>query len=396
MNKHHQSNQRTEQKLPMTDFSRRAMLKLGAAGLTGSALTALSSGNEEANTAAPKPASRLPSASKCPKLAGDGLCTAAITIRAHQLLSIVCVLGGAKCPLMEATRAHEVLQRLGADPTTAIRLESNADEIPHYTALGPGAKTSPDTQEVLNRKRDLDVLQRLGLAPGDTRRARYLYELLFKRIETPKGICAHDTPGWEGCPLAKSGAYERVRAQGWKTVVHSRTDQEREQYRRRNVQRINTADRLFVRPHHLMCLSCWYAGGKNQSPRPNDTLFEIWQRIRREPDVPITLVEGTCMACDCCDGFHPPNGRCVHSCGLIRDYKKDLNVLQKLGLMPGATMKARELFVLLFRCIPSTRDICAYGDGVVQSEEWKICGGPDGNPGYATTRRTGIFNGDRS
>lgn len=249
-----------------------------------------------------------------------------------------------------------------------------------------------DAQKVLNRKRDLDVLQRLGLAPGDTRRARYLYELLFKRIETLKGICSHDTAGWEGCPLAKDGAYERVRAKGWKAVVYCRTDQEREQYRRRSVQCADKDERLFVRPHHLMCLSCWYAGGKNKSPRSNDTIYEIWQRIRREPDVPITLVEGTCMACDCCDGFHPPNGRCVHSCGLIRDYKKDLDVFQKLGLMPGATMKARQLFALLFQRIPSTRDICAYGDGIERSEEWKICSGPDGNPGYVATRKTGIFN----
>lgn len=362
----------------MTDISRRAMLKLGTAGVAGSALPSLASGNEKAEKT------------------GDGLCCAAVNIRAHQLMSLVCVLGGMKCPLMEASKAREVLDRLAADPTTAIRLMSNADEIPHYTTIKTAAQASPDKQEVLNRKRDLDVLQRLGLAPGDTRRARYLYELLFQRVETPKGICSHDTPGWEGCPLAKSGAYERVRKQGWKAVVHSRTNQECEQYRRRNVQCIETGKRLFVRPHHLMCLSCWYAGGKNKSPRPNDTLFEIWQRICREPDVPITLVEGTCMACDCCDGFHPSNGRCVHSCGLIRDYKKDLDVFQKLGLMPGATMKARELYALLFERIPSTRDICAFGDGVVRSEEWKLCGGPDGNSAYTATRRTGIFSSDRS
>ncbi|MBI5687322.1 MAG: hypothetical protein HZC54_19790 [Verrucomicrobia bacterium] len=358
----------------MKDLSRRTVLKLGTVGLAGSALPALSSGSENTSKAC------------------DGLCNAALTLRAHQLLSVVCVLGGANCPLIESGKAKEILQRLGSDPTTAIRLMSNADEIPHYTKLGPSAKVSQDAQEVLNRKRDLDVLQRLGLAPGDTRRARYLYELLFKRIETLKGICAHDTQGWEGCPLAKSGAYERVRAKGWKTVVYLRTNQEREQYRRRSVQSADKDERLFVRPHHLMCLSCWYAGGKNRSPRSNDTLFEIWQRIRREPDVSITLVEGTCMACDCCDGFHPANGRCVHSCGLIRDYKKDLDVFQKLGLMPGATMKARELFALLFQRIPSTRDICAYGDGIERSEEWKICSGPDGNPGYAATRQTGIFN----
>lgn len=374
----------------MTDFSRRTALKLGTAGLASSAFPSLAPESTQASPAPNRPTPGPPAPSDHPTVVNDGLCTAAVTIRAHQLLSLVCIRGGAKCPLMEAAKARAVLQQLGADPTTTIRLESNADEIPHYTALGPEARTPLNAQKVLNRKRDLDVLQRLGLAPGDTRRARYLYELLFKRIETLKSICAHDTPGWEGCPLARNGAYERVRALGWQAVVHSRSDQEREQYRQRNVQRIATSDRLFVRPHHLMCLACWYAGGKNQTPRPNDTLCEIWRRIRRQPDVPLTLVEGTCLACDGCDGFHPPNGRCVHSCGLIRDYKKDLDVLQKLGLMPGATMKARELFALLFQRIRSTREICAYGDGIVRSEEWSICSGPDGNPGYAATRRSGI------
>ena len=97
------------------------------------------------------------------------------------------------------------------------------------------------------------------------------------------------------------------------------------------------------------------------------------------------------MACDCCDGFHPETGRCVHDGGLIRDYKKDLDVFQKLGLMPGDTMKARELFDLLFERIPSTRDICGYGTGVVTAREWAICGDPDGAPRYELTRQSGIF-----
>jgi hypothetical protein len=369
---------RPKRELPEPDLSRRTMLKLGMLGLAGSTLPVLSRAEQKTGDAPANPA-------------GDGLCAASLTIRAHQLLSLVCILGGAKCPLMEAPKARRLLQRLSEDPSVAIRLRSNADEISHYSKLGPAARLPADNQEVLNRKRDLDVLQRLGLAPGDTRRARYLYELLFERIASPKNICAYDTPGWEGCALAQAGAYEKVRAQGWSAVVHARTQQECAQSRRANVKRINTADRLYVRPHHLMCLSCWYAGGQNQSSRPSDTLCEIWQRIRREPDVPITLVEGTCMACDCCDGFHPANGRCVHSCGLIRDYKKDLDVFQKLGLMPGATVKARDLFARLFQRIPSTRDICGYGDGIVRSEEWKICSSPDGNPGYAATRRTGVF-----
>jgi len=321
----------------------------------------------------------------------DGLCSPAITMQAGHLLSTVCTLGGADCPLLAKDEVEEILAKVKRDPTITIRLESNADEIPHYTAVGPEDYAGLDPGEVLNRKRDLDVLQRLGLVPGSVRRARYLYALLFERIATPDGICAYDTPGWEGCVPARGGAYESVRARGWEAVVYRRSDEEMNEYRRRSAQRIATGQELCVRPHHLMCLCCWYAGGQGQSPRPNDTLYEILQRIREQPNVPITLVEGCCVACDCCDGFHPGTSRCVHSGGLIRDYKKDLDVLQKLGLMPGATMPARELFDLLFERVPSTRDVCGYGDGVVTSEEWRICGGPDGHPGYELTRDTGVF-----
>jgi len=218
---------------------------------------------------------------------------------------------------------------------------------------------------------------------------------LFVKIETPCGICAYDTSGWEGCPLAKSGAYESVRSKGWQEVVYLRSEEEQQNYRDLNSQEIATAQRLYVRPHHFMCLSCWYNGGEGQSPRSNDTLYEILLRIREQPDVPVTLVEGPCMACDCCDGLHPATGRCVHDCGLIRDYKKDLDVLQKLGLMPGATLPANEFIKLLFERIPSTRDICGYGDGIVTSREWGICREPTGSPGYARTRETGLLEGHK-
>ncbi|MEA3476931.1 MAG: hypothetical protein U9R60_02035, partial [Bacteroidota bacterium] len=249
-------------------LSRRCFVK--DAAITSGMVVAASHGLYAA-----KPVSHI----KNQSLRNDGLCKAAITIRPYQLLSTVCILGGAECPLMEKEKAVEVLEKVKADPTTTIQLESNVDEIPRFTSLGPLDHSSPDTQDVHNRKRDLDVLQQLGLLPGDTRRARYLYELLFSRIETPNNICAYNTQGWQGCALAGSGAYESVHAKGWKAVVYVRSDQEREEYRHRNVEQIENDDGLFVRPHHLMCLSCWYGDGE-LTPLPNNTIFEIWKRIR--------------------------------------------------------------------------------------------------------------------
>ncbi|MEA3402414.1 MAG: hypothetical protein U9R79_14345 [Armatimonadota bacterium] len=320
----------------------------------------------------------------------DGLCRPQIEIEARQLLGLVCRKGGAECPLIGATEADAILERIGSDPTVAIRLTSDADELPHYTWLPEGQFARSEPEDVLNRKRDLDVLQRLGLCPGDTRRARYLFELLFERIETPQGICAHDTAGWEGCELASSGAYESVRNAGWDAVVYLRSDSERAEYRQANERAIAEGESIFIRPHHLMCMCCWWAGGEGAGPRPNDTLAEILERIQSAPDVPITLVEGCCEACDCCDGYDPDTGRCVHAGGLIRDYKKDLDCFQRMGLMPGDTLPAREMLKLMFERIPSTRDICGYGDGVVTAHEWSICSSPEGNPGYEKSREHGV------
>jgi len=374
-------------------FNRRRFVK--DAGLTsaGLLLTSHALDSVKINSETLSSYSEIDSPSdKKEKLLSDGLCNASVSIHAYQLLSLVCIAGGAECPLIENGKAKKILDLIKVDPTVAIRLESDADRIPRYTKIKTDDLASPNAQEVFNRKRDLDVFQRLGLVPGDTRRARYIFQLLFNRIETPVNICAYNTEGWEGCKLAYSGAYESLRVKGWHSIVFQRSEQEKKEYRLRNNEDIKTSKKLYVRPHHLMCLSCMYNGGKGlQSPNASNSLYEILQRIKNEPDIPITLVELTGMACESCDGFYPPTGRCTHSCGLIRDYKKDLGVFQKLGKMPGATMKAKDLFELLFVRIPSTHEICAFEDGIVRSQEWTICGGPDGSPGYANTRLTGIF-----
>lgn len=327
------------------------------------------------------------------KMLNDGLSEPpALALPARQMLGAVCVCGGAACPLFRTlTAANDLLARLRADPALSIRLTSDADRIPHYTVLTPGDYAHLDREGVLNRSRDLGVLQRLGLVPGDTRRARYLVELLLQRIETPWGICAHDTPHWEGCPLARSGAYESVRAKGWKTLAFDRSAADKAESRRLSVERIRHDPVLSIRPHHLMCMSCWVGGSGGEGTRSNDTLDEVWRRICRDPEVEVRLVEGNCEACHCCDGFHPGSTRCVHAGGLIRDYKKDLDVFQKLGLMPGATLKARDALRLIYERIPSTRDVCGYGTGVATAQEWSVCGGPDGNAGYAKARQTVRF-----
>ena len=74
----------------------------------------------------------------------------------------------------------------------------------------------------------------------------------------------------------------------------------------------------------------------------------------------------------------------------LRDELKDLDVLQRLGLEYGATLPASELIALLYERIPSTRLVCAHQDGVYRGREWRICGGPDGDPRYVRAREESL------
>ncbi len=324
------------------------------------------------------------------KMIGAGLCDAPqCQIAARKLLGTVCTAGGARCPLFRGPEeAGAVLDLVQRHPAASLRLVSDADCIPHYTTLEADDYVAMDREGVLNRARDLRVLQRLGLAPGDTRRARYLYQLLLERVETPQGICASNNPGWEGCPLARSGAYESVRALGWKALVHHRPEADMAEARRLSVERVRGDRVLRIRPHHFMCMACWVGTTGGEGDRPDDTLDELYRRILRDPDLEVVLVEGNCEACHCCDGFDPQTTRCVHPGGLIRDYLKDLEVFQRLGMMPGDRINARVLLRRLFACVTSTTQVCGYGDGRVTSREWSVCGGPTGDAGYTRMRET--------
>jgi len=325
------------------------------------------------------------------KKANDGISESDIEIRPHHLLSTVCALGGVRCPLVDQNRIDYILNLVKNDATLRIRLVSDADEIRYFRDLGSAYYNQMNEQDVFNRKRDLDVLQKLGLVPGDTRRARYLYTLLFERIKTLQDICAYDTQGWEGCPNARSGAYEGIQAKSFAEIVKMRSDEEMNSCKDRTAKETYESERLYIRPHHLMCMACYYSGGDGNVPRQADNLYEAIHRIQDNPDIDVVLVEGCCMLCEPCDGYDPVTHRCVHDGGLIRDYKKDLDVLQKLGLMPGTVIKARDVYKMLFEGIPSTKDVCGYGDGIETSREWRICGSKEGNEGYRKTVEKGII-----
>jgi hypothetical protein len=75
--------------------------------------------------------------------------------------------------------------------------------------------------------------------------------------------------------------------------------------------------------------------------------------------------------------------------GGLSNEKRDLDMLQKLGLEFGSSMKARDLFRLIFERIPTTKEICGR-ENVMPSVWSDPCGESNrtkGNAGYEKGRK---------
>jgi hypothetical protein len=80
----------------------------------------------------------------------------------------------------------------------------------------------------------------------------------------------------------------------------------------------------------------------------------------------------------------------VMGSGGLSNQKRDMDMLQTLGLEYGATMKASELFRLIFEKIPTTKEICKREGSCCPSVWWDGCGESNlkqGNAGYEKGRK---------
>lgn len=318
----------------------------------------------------------------------------ALQVRPYQLMCIVCRIGEGRTEDLGDARLTEILQAVRQDRKTPLSLCCNVDTV--YRYQNPGQAADTPEGDLFNAKRDLDILQKMGLVPGDTRPAIDMFERLLANVSTARGVCGYGTPTsdiWRGCPRAESGHYEQGHRLGLKAILPPRDKQEKAAAKKASAAAIAQATVLRIRPHHLMCMSCFFGGREKLAPIQEDNLFEAIDAIHKNPDIPITLVSGCCMICPPCSAYEPSTNLCLGGRSMaLRDQKKDLDVLQKLGLKYGDTLPARKLYALLYERIPSSRDICAYGDGQVRGYEWSICGSPQKDDAYQKARaaRLGI------
>ena len=275
-------------------------------------------------------------------------------IRPTALFRLAQALDPRPVPLILEEEELGLLDALRADPALPLTLRCVVHSDYAYQNPDGGDEST---------LADLRLLQRWGLVPGDTRPAIDLLERLGGRVER----------------------------------LWQRSVEEMSCAKRDSVRAMFAADTLEIRPHHLMCISCFH--GHIGCPSladvtdlsglalAEDNLCEAIQIVQRRPAIPIRLIEGPCMICPPCPRYHPATRRCLGGSGMaLRDELKDLAVLERLGLHYGDVRPAGELFALLYARIVSTGEICGFGDSEVRGYEWRICGGPQGSADYVRAR----------
>jgi len=300
-----------------------------------------------------------------------------ITLRPYQLLCTVCYLGEENHE-PKSEKIKNILEKIRKNPDIPISLRCNVGDV--YVYQDPGIEEDTSEGSEYNRKRDLDILQRLDMAPGETLPARILFHSLLKIIPTVSGICGYETitsDEWKGCPKAKSGFYEKGREIGINSIIPPRSKEEMAEEKEKSLEAMYSATEITIRPHILMCAVCQYGGG-TRPPLKEDNLPEFIEMIlTKKPDISVKMAkQADWMMCAPCPARVPELNACVngHGSGGLSNEKRDLDLLQKLGLTYGSAMPARDLYQLIFDRIPTTQDICKRQGNHFPSVRWSGCG----------------------
>lgn len=313
-----------------------------------------------------------------------------ISIRPYLLLCAVCRIGEGSID-----KDDERIKAIRNNPDIPVTLVCNAGEV--FSYQDPGVADDDHGSFEFNRKRDLEILQKIDLHPGVTLPARILYHRIWDKIENVSGICdceEMESDKCQGCPKAKLGFYEKGReislkysVPHWNTqldfieadlqkakiaLIVPRTKEERTESKNRSIEAMKKADAISIRPHILLCAICQYGEG-SRPPFETDNLPEMLQFIIKNPEAKIRIAQGAdWMMCAPCPSLNK-NGACINvkgHCGLGSQLR-DVRVLQKLELSYGDVINAHDLYKRIFERIPSSAPICgSISNGVPGHSVW--------------------------
>ncbi|HBG25828.1 MAG TPA: hypothetical protein DDX75_01885 [Phycisphaerales bacterium] len=282
----------------------------------------------------------------------------------------------------------DLLNKLRSNPNLPVTLRCSVTS--NYEYQNPKNTES----SIFYVRCNLKILQKMGMVPGSTRPAVEIFARLLETIESAKGILYFEeitSEIWKG--LEKEGLrYDKGRTMGLEAIFPHWGRNKISQIKADSVNSMYQSKKLKIRPHHLLCMTCFY-GGKEFKPIIEDNLYEAIDIIHSNPNILIELICGPCMICPPCKFYCESSNQCISSNGMaLRDELKDLDVLQMLGLNYGDVLTAKELFTKLYSKIISTDPICGLSDNKNRIPEWGICteSSNDKNSAYVKGRSQGL------
>lgn len=280
-----------------------------------------------------------------------------MTLRPYQIVCAVCSLGEDNSAADPTS--SRILETVRKSPDIPISLRCNAGEV--FTYQDPGAGEDTPGGAEFNLRRDLEILYKLNLHPGCTLPARIIFSRLLDTIEDVSMICdCSATDAQKRCPKIENGSYQRGREKGIDAIIPPRIEQDMRRDKEESLDAMHKVEAKSARPHILLCSVCQYGRG-TRPPYPEDNLPELVELALEEPDTLITLApHADWMMCAPCPYRSSELNACVNNKGSggLPNQMRDLRVLHRLGLTYGSTLKARDLYKLIFERISGTLEIC--------------------------------------
>ncbi len=114
-----------------------------------------------------------------------------IDVRPYELMHIVSEIGRNGGEGIQDPRLGEILRSVRWDPATPLTLRCNVTG--GYRFQNPGRELDTSEGDLFNLRRDLRILQRMGLVPGSTRPAIEVFRRLLDNIDSGRDILWFDS-----------------------------------------------------------------------------------------------------------------------------------------------------------------------------------------------------------